>query len=330
MGKYIIKRILWVIPVLIGVTVIVYTISYFTPGDVVMNILGSSGFTEERYAAKQAELGLDKPYIIQVLTYIRNVFTRFDFGVSFQNYLPVTFEIANRLPITLRLNLMALVIMIVIGMPLGMMSALKQYSALDTTLTAFALIVAAIPGFVLALLSALLFCVKLRWLPLSGLTTWKGWILPVLCSSLGGIAVYTRYSRTTMLEVIRQDYIRTARAKGLRESVIIRKHALINCMIPLVTVVGGFVATMFSGSIIIETIFAIPGMGTYLMSGINGRDYPITNGVVLMISLLVCTVNLIIDILYAVIDPRIRVQYESPNKKTKAVKQMLSHAEEAS
>ena len=329
MGRYIIKRIIWMIPVLIGVIVIVFSISYFTPGDPVMNILGSAGYTPERYAMKQAELGLDKPFFTQLVTYIWNVFTKLDFGKSFASYIPVASEIANRLPITIRINLMSIALMVVVGLPLGFMSALKQYSALDTSLTAFALIIAAIPAFVLAVLAALLFAVQLRWLPLTGIATWKAWILPVGCSALGGIAVYTRYARTTMLEVIRQDYIRTARAKGLREGVVIRKHALINCMIPLTTVVGSFIATVFSGSIIVETIFAIPGMGMYLMGGIIARDYPVTNGVVFIISVLICAVNLIVDILYAIIDPRIRVQYASPRKKAKEREKLLRTGGEA-
>ena len=317
------------IPVLIGVIVIVFTISYFTPGDPVMNILGSKGYSPETYAAKAAELGLDKPFLTQLFTYIWKVFTRMDFGTSFASYIPVMSEIANRLPITIRINLMAIALMVIIGLPLGILSALRQYSILDVTLTSFALIVAAIPSFVLAVLAALFFAVQLRWLPLTGIATWKAWILPVGCSALGGIAVYTRYARTTMLEVVRQDYIRTARAKGLRESTVIRKHALINCLIPLTTVVGGFIATVFSGGIIVETIFAIPGMGMYLLNGIIARDYPVTNGVVFWVSVLVCSINLVVDILYAFIDPRIRVQYASPKKLAKERDKLLQTEGEA-
>jgi len=312
------------IPVFIGVIVIVFSISYFTPGDPVMNILGSAGYTPEKYAMKQAELGLDKPFLVQLVTYIWNIFTKLDFGTSFTSYLPVISEISTRLPITIRINLMSIALMIIIGLPLGMMSALKQYSILDTTLTSFALIFAAIPAFVLAVLAALFFSVQLRWLPLTGIATWQAWILPVSCSAFAGVAVYTRHARANMLEVIRQDFIRTARAKGQKESVVIRKHALRNCMIPLTTIAGAFIATIFSGSIIVETIFAIPGMGTYLLGGILTRDYPVTNGVVFVVSVFICTVNLIIDILYAVIDPRIRAQYSSPTKKAKKLKKNLS------
>lgn len=316
------------IPVLIGVIVIVFSIAYFTPGDPVMSILGA-GYTPERYAIKQAELGLDRPFIVQLGSYILKLCTRLDFGKSFGSSIPIASELANRLPITVRLNLMALVLMVIVGMPLGMISALKQYSILDTALTSAALIIAAIPGFVLAVLAALLFAVQLRWLPLTGLEDWRAWILPVGCSALPGIALYMRFTRTTMLEVIRQDYIRTARAKGLKENAVIRKHALKNCMIPLTTVIGGMVATMFSGAIVVETVYAIPGMGMYMLQGINARDYPIIIGVVFCVSLLVCTINLLVDICYAFIDPRIRIQYLSPKKKKKIVQKLLQPTEEA-
>lgn len=329
MGRYIINRVLWMIPVLIGVVIIVFTITYVTPGDPVMNILGAAGYTPERYAAKQAELGLDKSYILQLVTYIWNLFTKFDFGKSFGSGISIASEISNRLPITVRLNLMSLVLTIAIGLPLGIVSALKQYSILDTALTSFALIVAAIPGFILAVLAALVFAVNLRWLPLTGLSDWRAWILPVGCAALPGIAVFSRFARTTMLEVIRQDYIRTARAKGLKESVVIRKHALKNCMIPLTTIIGTFVATIFSGAIIIETVYAVPGMGMYLLDGITSRDYPVIIGVVFCVSLLVCSINLIVDIFYAFIDPRIRAYYISPKKKTKMVNKLLDPIEEA-
>ena len=316
------------IPVMIGVIVIVFTITYFTPGDPVINILGS-GYTPEKYAAKQAELGLDKPYLIQLVTYIWNAFTKFDLGISFNSNIPISHELANRIPISFKLSLAGLALMVVVGLPLGILSALKQYSILDTALTSVALIFAAIPSYVLALLCAVIFGVVLRWLPLSGLNTWKAWLMPVGSTAFGGVAVFMRMSRTTMLEVIRQDYIRTARSKGLKESLVIRRHALKNCMIPLITVLGAFVATLLSGSIIVETIFAIPGVGMYMMSGIIARDYPVINGTVLIIALFVCCVTLIVDIAYGFIDPRVKAHFISPKKKAKAIQKVLETEVEA-
>jgi len=310
------------VPVMIGVIIIVFTIIYFSPGDPVLIILGSE-YTPETYAAKSAQLGLDKGYWEQLGRYIWGIVSRFDLGKSYLTNIPVAQELVTRIPITVRLSLMSILLMMAIGLPFGIVSALKQYSVVDTTVTTMSLILAAMPNFVLALMSALIFGVILKWLPITGIATWKHWILPLCCSAGGGIAVFTRMSRTTMLDVIRQDYIRTARAKGLKEGVIIRRHALANCMIPLTTVVGSFIATIFSGSIIVETIFNIPGMGMYLLSGITGRDYPIITGTVLIISLLVCAVNLCVDIAYAFIDPRVKAQFVSPKKKAKKVAELI-------
>jgi peptide/nickel transport system permease protein len=307
-------RLLWVIPVMLGVLVIVFTITYYTPGDPVMAKLGAD-FDQAKYDALKVEMGLDKGYFGQLTTYIWNLVTKFDLGRSYMTNLAIKDEIAARMPISFSISITAFMIGLVIGIPLGILSAVKRYSVIDITLTGFALFLAAIPGFVLALLCLLLFGVNLKWLPVSGLSSFKHWILPVGTSVMGGIAAMMRMTRTTMLEVIRQDYIRTARAKGLRESVILRRHALTNCMIPLITVIGGAMAMTIMGSVIVETLFGIPGMGLYMTSAINSRDYPIVNGIVLMIALVICLLNLIVDIIYAFIDPRIKSFYVSPKEK---------------
>ena len=329
MLNYVFKRILWMIPVMLGVIIIVFTITYFSPGDPVIIILGTNNYSPENYTIKAAQMGLDKGYWEQLFTYIYNLVTKLDLGKSYLTSIPVSQELAGRIPVTMRLSLMGILLMMLIGLPCGILSALKQYSVLDISLTSLSLIMAAMPNYVLALLCALFFGVMLRWLPFSGLATWKHWILPIFCSAGGGIAVFTRITRTTMLDVIRQDYIRTARAKGLKESVVVRKHALKNCLMPLTTTVGAFIATVFSGSIIVETIFNVRGMGLYLVSGITGRDYPIINGTVFVISLLVCTVNLCVDIAYSFIDPRVKAQFITPKKREKLVKGLVSAREEA-
>ncbi|MDR1589058.1 MAG: ABC transporter permease [Oscillospiraceae bacterium] len=313
---YALKRLLWMLPVMLGVLIIVFTITYFTPGDPIAAMLGP-GYTPERYAQKAAELGLDQGYFIRLGKYIWNAFVRFDLGRSYLSNLSISDEIAARFPITLCIGVLTIFVMAVVGMPLGIFSAIRQYGAADAALTVAALVMNAIPAFVFALLSLILFGVVLRWLPVNGLGSWKAWILPVVTSALPGIAVVMRMSRTTMLEVIRQDYIRTARSKGLKEGVIIRKHALKNCLIPLITVTGGFMTSVLAGSIIVETIFGIPGLGMYLMGGIIGRDYPVINGSVLLISLIVCILNLVVDLLYAMIDPRIKAQYSAKKGKIK-------------
>jgi len=307
-------RLLWVIPVMLGVLVIVFTIQYFTPGDPVTAKLGAD-YTQEQYDALAKEMGLDKGYFGQLTSYIWNLVTKLDMGKSYITNLSISGEISKRMPVSFSISMMAFLIGLAIGIPLGILSAVKQYSVIDITLTTIALFLAAVPGFVLALLCILLFCVRLKWLPISGLTSLKHYILPVGTSVMGGIAAMMRMTRTTMLEVIRQDYIRTARAKGLKESVILRRHALKNCMIPLVTVIGGAMAMTIMGSVIVETLFGIPGMGLYMASAINLRDYSVVNGIVLIIALVICLLNLIVDIAYAFIDPRIKSFYVSSKKK---------------
>jgi len=322
MYRYVIKRLLWVIPIMLGVLVIVFTISYFTPGDPVLNKIGSN-YTPELYAETAKIMGLDKGFFGQLGSYIWNLVTKLDMGTSYSTNVAISKEIAQRLPITFELNMLSIIFSVLIGIPLGIYSAVRQYSVSDIGLTALAIILSSVPSFVLALFGILFFGVYLKWLPLNGLDSFKHWILPVGINMLVGIAPIMRMTRTNMLEVIRQDYIRTARAKGQKESVIIRRHALKNCLIPLVTVLGGVVASSVAGSIIAETIFGIPGMGLYMMAGINGRDYPVVNGVVLMMALIVCLVNLLVDVIYAYIDPRIKVLYQTPRSKLKYVEQAV-------
>lgn len=327
MIKYIAKRLLWMIPILLGVLLIVFTISYFTPGDPVVSLLGDN-YTDEMYAQKVEELGLDKPFFVQYIDYIVGIVTRFDFGISYTYKHKVGQEIASRIMTTLKLGWLGIAVGVVIGVPSGILSATKQYSAADYTITVIAMFFAAVPNFWLGLMLMLLFSLKLSWFPAAGIDTWRGWVLPVITQGLGGVAINTRMSRTSMLEVIRQDYIRTARAKGLSEKVVIWKHALKNAMIPVVTVIGSALGMCVGGSVIVETIFSIPGLGLYMMSGINNRDYPVINGTVLVMSLCICLANLLVDVLYAYIDPRIKAQYTVGKSKRKLRKLMEKAREE--
>jgi peptide/nickel transport system permease protein len=317
------------IPVMLGVLIIVFTISYLAPGDPVTAMLGTS-YTAEAHASLSHELGLDKPFIEQLWSYFWNLISHFNMGISYSTKISVSSELAARFPVTVKIGLLSIAAMLVAGVPLGILSAIKQYSVLDVSLTTAALVFAAIPSFVLALLGIILFGVKLGWLPITGLKTWQAWVMPVCANSLAGVAVIIRMTRTTMLEVVRQDYIRTARSKGFAEGVVIRRHALKNCLIPITTVIGAQMAVVLAGSIIVETIFAIPGMGMYMMSGLSSRDYPVINGTVLILSLTVCVLNLLIDIAYALIDPRIKAQYITPKKKAQArLKPIQDNAEVA-
>lgn len=328
MAKYILKRILWMIPVLLGVLVIVYTITYLTPGDPVMTILGN-GYTPEKYAQKAAELGLDKGYFQQLISYIWNIITKFSFGKSYMTNIPVAAELSARIVVTAKIAVLSIIVTVLVGLPCGIIASTKQYSALDYGFTTFALICSAIPGFVIAPVFLVIFGVKLGWFPLSGLDTAKSYVLPVIVNSLSGIALIMRMTRTSMLETIRQDYIRTARAKGLKQSAVVRKHALKNAMIPVITVTGSWLAMLMGGAIIVEIIFSIPGLGTYLYNGITTRDYPIINGSVVFTSFIVCLMSIIVDLLYAAVDPRIRSQFSGGPKKKKAAQKKTKEGEVA-
>ncbi len=326
MARYIIKRILWMIPIILGVLLVVFTLSHFTPGDPVETLLGSN-YTPEAYAEKAHELGLDKPFIVQYFNYVWGIITRFDFGTSYIYGHAVGPEMAARFPITLKLGVFGLALAVAMGIPFGLLSATRQYSVLDNSVTVFAMFFAAMPNFWLGLMLILIFGLFLGWFPISGITHWQNWILPTIAQGMNAVALITRMTRSSMLEVIRQDYIRTARAKGLKERFVIRKHALKNALIPVITIIGMMVGMVMGGSVIVETIFSIPGIGMYMMSGITSRDYPIINGTVLLVALCVCVMNLIVDIGYAWIDPRIKAQYTS-GKKRKKLKKAVEKAKE--
>lgn len=326
MAKFIIKRVLWMVPVLLGVLIIVFTINYFTPGDPVLALLGNS-YTQEQYDAKAAELGLDQPYFAQLFNYIKGVVTEFDLGTSYQSKRAVSTEILARFPVTLKLGIIGVLITAIIGIPFGIISATHQYSPLDYTVTTVSLFFASMPNFWMALMLVLLFSLTLKWFPATGLGTWKGWVLPALALGLSPIASVTRQTRSSMLEVIRQDYIKTARAKGLSERKVVYKHALKNALIPVVTVIGMQISLIMAGSVIIENIFSIPGVGSLLMSAINSKDYPVIQGTVLMLSACICLMNLLVDLIYGFIDPRIMALYsaggkrKAKSKKSEAVKE---------
>ncbi len=315
MLKYIIKRLLMLIPVLLGVLIIVFILNFIMPGDPVANQL-PVGYTQEDYDAMEAKLGLDKPFHIQLGTYIWGVVSKFDLGTSYYSNRPVTQEISERLGVTLKLGLMSCLFTVLLSLPLGIFSAVKQYSVADYTITTLTVILAAIPGYVLALGGILLFSLKLNILPASGLTSWKHYVLPVVCNGLMPVAAVARMPRSSMLEVIRQDYIRTARSKGLTEKVIIMKHALKNALIPVITVIGQQFSMIIGGAIIIESIFSIPGMGSLMVTAINTRDYPEVMGITFVISVFTSVMMLIVDLVYAAVDPRIKAQFSGSKKKT--------------
>ena len=313
MSRYIYKRLLLMIPVVIMVAVLIFTIMYFTPGDPAIIILGPNASLEQ-LAAKRAELGIDQPYLVQLWNYLKNVFIRFDFGNSFINGRSVSSQIMERFPRTLMIAALSVLLSIVAGVPLGIVASVHQYTWKDNASMFAALIAASMPGFWIAQMMSLLFALKLGWLPATGVDSWKCYILPVVANAIGGIAAMARQTRSSMLEVIREDYITTARAKGQIERKVIYHHALRNALIPIVTCAGGAFGVQLGGALVVETVFSIPGLGKYMMDAINQRDYPSIRGTVIFLAIAFSIVMLVVDIMYAFNDPRIKGQYQSKKR----------------
>ncbi len=308
MYKYVLKRIAMLIPVMLGVTFIVFTLMYFTPGDPARIILGESA-PQESVQQLREEMGLNDPFIVQFGSYIKNIVVKQDLGRSYVSKRNVAEEIMSRFPATLKLASAGVLVAVIIGIPIGIISAVKQYSALDSICMIFALVGVSMPVFWLGLMMILLFSVKLGLLPSSGFDSFSHLIMPAIALGTGSAAIITRMTRSSMLEVIRQDYIRTARAKGQEERVIVIRHALKNALIPIITVIGLQFGGLLGGAVLTESIFSIPGVGRLMVESIKSRDYPIVQGGVLFIAITFSIVNLLVDILYAYVDPRIKSQY---------------------
>lgn len=308
MHKYVLKRLLLLIPVMIGVTFIVFGIMHLTPGSPAKIKLGEKA-TPEAIEALEKEMGLDKPFIVQYVKYVKNA-VQGDFGRSYQSNRVVFDEVLSRFPATLKLAVAAMVIAIVIGIPAGIISATKQYTLIDSVTMVLALIGVSMPVFWLGLMLILIFSVKLGWLPSSGAATWSHLILPAVTLGLSSTAIITRMTRSSMLEVIRQDFIRTARAKGVPERTVINKHALRNALIPVVTVIGLQFGSLLGGAVLTESVFSWPGVGKLMIDSIKKQDTPVILACIIFIAITFSVVNLAVDILYAFIDPRIKSQYQ--------------------
>lgn len=307
MHKFILRRLVMLIPVLLGVSFLVFSIMSLSPGDPVEMFLGDN-YSEEAYLAKQQELGLDKPFLIRYVSYIGNAVTG-NLGTSYSSGNPVSAEIGARLGGTVILAAAAIAFAVVIGIPLGTLSAAKQYSFLDSSSMLLALLGVSMPNFWFGLMLILLFAATLKWLPSSGFDGIASLILPAITLSANALAMITRMTRSSMLETIRQDYIRTARAKGHREYTVIVRHALRNALIPVVTTIGLQFGFAIGGAVLVETVFSWPGIGRLLVETIKLRDTPMVLGIVLVMAIMFTVINLVIDVVYAFIDPRLRAQY---------------------
>lgn len=308
MKKYIFKRILLLIPVLLGVSFLVFSIMSLTPGDPAQLILGENA-PREAIEQLRDKMGLNSPFFIQYLTFVKNALMG-DFGISYSTGRPVFEEIFSRFPNTLLLTILGTIIAILIGVPLGILSATKQYSLIDSISMIAALIGASMPVFWLGLMFILLFSVNLRWFPSGGFDSWKSVVLPAFTSGIIYAGVITRMTRSTMLEVIRQDYIRTAYAKGLKKGSVIFKHALRNAMIPIITIIGLHIGRLLGGAIITETVYSWPGVGRLMIDAIRQKDTPVVMAAVIFLAFAFSIVNLIVDILYVYVDPRMKSQYK--------------------
>jgi peptide/nickel transport system permease protein len=308
MLRYIVKRIVLIIPILLGVSFLVFTILSFTPGDPASIILGN-GADQEAIDQLNDELGYNKPFLERYLNYVGNIIFHLDFGFSYRTRLPIAQELLDRLPISFKLAFFAVVLACLIGIPIGILTAVKQYSMLDTGPTLLALIFAAFPTFWLGMLLLYIFSLRLGWLPSYGAVSWYHFLLPVIGLGLPEAATLMRFTRSSMLETIRQDYIRTARSKGAPERRIIWKHAFKNALIPIVTIVGVDFAALMGDACATEVLYSMPGLCTMIINGIRQKDVPSVMGATLLLTALCALVVLLVDIIYAYIDPRIAAKY---------------------
>lgn len=308
MHKYVLKRILLLIPVLLGVSLLVFAIMSLTPGDPAQLILGENA-PREAVLKLREEMGLNDPFFMQYLRFVKNAIVG-DFGRSYTTGREVFGEIFARFPNTLVLAVIGIIISICIGIPIGIISATRQYSFLDSFSMVIALLGVSMPVFWLGLMLILTFSVKLGWLPSGGFDGLKSIILPAVTLGVGSAAIITRMTRSSMLEVIRQDYIRTARAKGVTEKVVINKHALKNALIPIITVVGLQFGHLLGGAVLTESVYSWPGVGRLMVDAIRQKDTPTVLAAVVFLAAAFSVVNLLVDILYAYVDPRIKSQYK--------------------
>ncbi len=315
MIQYIIKRLLLLIPVVLGVSLIIFLIMSLTPGDPAMLILGE-GATPEALEEVREELGLNDPLPVRYINYVVNALHG-DLGRSYRTNIPVVDEIMVRLPYTVELATISIVIAVLVGLPIGVITAVKQYSIIDTSMLGISLLLTSMPGFFLAMMLMLAFSLNLGWFP----TVFEGdissYILPSIASASATTAALLRMTRSTMLEVIRQDYIRTAHAKGASPRRVIYHHALRNSLLPVVTIIGVNFGVALGGSIVIEQVFSIPGLGQLMINSIRTKDTPMVMAAVIFAAIIASIVNLLVDIVYCYIDPRLTAQLTGGRKRKK-------------
>ena len=320
MWTYILRRLLQAIPTLLIISLLIFSLLYVTPGDPVDLILGTEDGTvsEEQRAVVEEQWGLGKPFLVRYVNFVVNA-CKGDLGTSYATNQDVFDSVMTRMPATLKLAAFSMLLALVVSVPLGILAALKHNSIWDSLATALATVGVSLPKFWFGLVLMIVFSLRLGWLPSTGsaelsegLGTFLSYIImPAASLALGMAATQTRMIRSSMLDVLNQDYVRYARSKGLRERVVIWGHALKNAMIPVITVIGGEVGGLLGGAVVTESIFSWPGVGRLMMNSISKRDYPMIQGITLMLCISYLLVNLLIDIVYAWVDPRIRLDKKS-------------------
>ncbi|MGH2453304.1 MAG: ABC transporter permease [bacterium] len=306
MWRYIAKRLLLTIPVLFGVSFVVFAMVRIIPGDPAQAVAGEAA-TRELVEGIRRDLGLDRPILVQYGMFLQGL-ARGDLGRSIRSRLPVSIDLKVRIPKTLTLAAAGMLVATIVGVSAGIISSVRPYSYVDATVMVIALLGLSMPVYWSGLMLILLFAVQLQWLPAVGSDSLAHLVLPAITLGFTSAAIIARMTRSSMLEVLRSDYIRTARAKGLAERVVVGAHALRNALIPVITVIGLQTGTLLSGAVLTESVFAWPGVGRLMVEGILARDYPVVQAAVLVVAVSFVFVNLIVDVLYAVVDPRIRYE----------------------
>jgi len=306
MVKFLLVRLLGTIPVLIGVSVLVFAMVRLVPGDPIdMMFTNLAPPSPEQREQIRKDMGLDKPIYLQYTSFVGNAL-RGDLGKSYRTKRPVSEEIRNRLPNTIKLTITSLALSTLIGVVAGVTAATFKNTWLDFLSMLIAIIGVSIPGFWLGLMIMMLFSVKLGWFPVAGADTWKHLVLPTVTLGVLASAILARMTRSAMLDVLNQDYVRTARAKGLVEWIVVMRHAFRNALVPIVTILGLQIGGLLSGAFIIEAVFAYPGIGMLAVQALANRDFPLIQGIVLLVAVIYVVVNLVVDMLYSVLDPRVR------------------------
>ena len=307
-AKYIAKRLLQIIPTFLLLTLLVYTILSLSPADPALMRL-STGATQEAIDEIHHELGLDQPLLVRYGKYMWDLFTKGEMGKSWVMQTSVKKNFIERLPNTLILTALALLLTSVVGIVAGVFAAVNQNSAGDRITMILAMLIISLPNFFLSLICQIFICLKLKWLPVAGAGSFRHFILPAIMLAASRVAGQIRLTRSSMLDVLGQDYVRTAYAKGCSKFRAVTYHALRNGLLPVITGIGNQVGGLVAGAVTVETIFAIPGVGSMLVNAVRSSDIPEVMGPIIFISLLVCIVNLLVDFLYAVVDPRVKLQY---------------------